>query len=56
VEFVPLWPVLITPREESQVLGSFILREKNYVVSGGGSGEWGGKGVKKQKKYYWRLM
>lgn len=33
VEFEPLWPVLVTPRDVCQVLGSFLLREKNYVVS-----------------------
>mmetsp|Transcript_17960 Transcript_17960/g.47018 ORF Transcript_17960/g.47018 Transcript_17960/m.47018 type:complete len:664 (+) Transcript_17960:63-2054(+) len=36
VDFAPLWPVLVTPREECQVLGSFIIREKNYVVGIGG--------------------
>lgn len=33
VDFAPSWPVLVVPREESQVLGSFIIREKDFVVS-----------------------
>ena len=32
VDLQPSWPVLVAPRDDCPVLGSFVMRERNYIV------------------------